>query len=165
MKNIMLKNKGFTLIELLVVVLIIGILASVAMPQYKKAVEKSRVSEAIMNMRLIMNAYDQRDLEDPKATTSFRDFSAVELSGGEWDNNTYKTKNFEYNIYPNNQFHEVYRNTGDYALLVTKTGYGPVCADKVGKWCKKCITQLTETGRGVCKSLQSYDYIYEDNEL
>lgn len=62
--------KGFTLIELLVVVLIIGILASVALPQYQKAVLKSRASEAWVNLKSLNTAAAAYCLENPSANHS-----------------------------------------------------------------------------------------------
>ncbi len=44
--NVMKNNKGFSLVELMVVVAIIGILASVAIPQFSKFQARSRQSEA-----------------------------------------------------------------------------------------------------------------------
>ena len=53
-----INKKAFTLIELLVVVLIIGILAAIAVPQYQVAVEKSIMQEAIINLKAIAQAQD-----------------------------------------------------------------------------------------------------------
>ena len=87
---------GFTLIELLVVVLIIGILAAVAVPQYQVAVEKSRAIEAVINTKNIQQTYFLCDLENPGDTPSA---DTLELSGGTWKgSDTYVTKYFLYDL-------------------------------------------------------------------
>ncbi len=49
----MRKNKGFTLIELMIVVAIIGILASIAIPNFMKFLAKTKRSEAKYNLEAI----------------------------------------------------------------------------------------------------------------
>ena len=63
------RDNGFTLIELMVVVSIIGILASVAMPQYQVYVHRSEVTEALgmaANIREDVTAYYVETLEFPR---------------------------------------------------------------------------------------------------
>ena len=72
-----MKNKlGFTLVEMLAVVLIIGILTVVAVPQYRRAIQKAEATEAMHMLRVI---YDSS--ERLAVTLGYRNFQAMRAAG------------------------------------------------------------------------------------
>ena len=73
--SILNSGKGFTLIELLVVVLIIGILAAIALPQYQLAVDKAEFTKYQAMVSSLRDAYDEYVLLHGVGTKNFNDLS------------------------------------------------------------------------------------------
>ena len=63
-----MRRKGFTLVEIMIVVLIIGILLTIAVPQWVRAREGARTRSCLANLRQIDGAKEQWAMENRKAS-------------------------------------------------------------------------------------------------
>lgn len=121
--------KGFTLLELLVVVLIIGLLASIALPQYRKSVEKSQVAPILSLLRTLYQAQESYYLSNGVYANKF-DQLDVDFP---WQNTN------EYFIYPS----EVsdHRKNGQWIAEIRNASHGRHISigRKEGKYAGTCF--------------------------
>jgi len=81
-------KKGFTLIELLIVIIIIGLLATMAVPQYQKLVDRAKRVEAITMLSSIGTAstmyYIQQGMPSTTISASANDLYVAIPSNTKW---------------------------------------------------------------------------------
>ena len=145
-------RRGFTLIELLVVVLIIGILAAVAVPQYNKAVEKSRLTEALQIISVFKQQTElymlEHGLPSEGKTVVFEDFTNVDLPG---------TSSYGFcwsegcivNLPRISSKELLY-----YLMVATYLPDEDYVYNKQGNWYYSCVTNDTDIGRYICSILE-----------
>ncbi|MCR5504765.1 MAG: hypothetical protein K6E94_04275, partial [Elusimicrobiaceae bacterium] len=135
----------------------------IALPQYRKVVEKTRLSEALINFKTIEDSVQRYILVKglPSEKIYFLDFSDVELSGGEWDEagKNYRTVNFEYYIELNNSglYMEVYRKSNNriiYSFYVNPR-----------EDARECRTEFNDIGRYICNYLEPQGWQYIEGAL
>lgn len=123
-----MKQRAFTLLELLIVIIILGILASIAMPRYLSSIEKSRDAEAYVHLSTIRIAELDYYAEFHTYTNNF------DLLNVDNPNNLEKppvgTRLFDYSIEaeaPTNTFTAIAsRQAGDTQHTITIDHHGRV---------------------------------------
>ena len=142
-------KKAFTLIELLVVVLIIGILAAIALPQYQKAVEKAYMAEAIIQVRALGQAEQAYYLANGKYAATFDDLD-ISIAGtpNETPATVISQKNFDFTLIPYQQhlFAKFTKNpTGTWYIAYDLTNSKLYCT----------AYKTSRHGNSICKTVGS----------
>jgi type IV pilus assembly protein PilA len=88
------RETGFTLVELLVVIIIIGILAAIALPNFMNQTAKAKQSEGKQNVSLVNKAQNNYRSEKNRFATKFDELAVAVLKGDTND----ATTNYSYSL-------------------------------------------------------------------
>jgi prepilin-type N-terminal cleavage/methylation domain-containing protein len=153
-----IKNtKGFTLIELLVVVLIIGILAAIALPQYQKAVRRSRASEALTMLNAIIKGQEEYFLIHGEYSNNIEELSITVPPGKLEDNMSDEDKksNYYYKCWDDRSCGAFMDNPDypdfEFTALLESYKY------KGKKWCQVQVEGKNQNARAICEMMGTVD--------
>lgn len=78
------KSAGFTLVEIMIVVAIVGLLATLAIPNYVRARENAQLNSILNNLRILEDAKEQWAMSNKKGTGDTTDMATLSdyLKGG-----------------------------------------------------------------------------------
>nr|QGT50832.1 hypothetical protein Elusimicrob2101_0950 [uncultured Elusimicrobia bacterium] len=166
--------KGFTLIELLVVVLIIGVLSAVALPQYQKAVEKSRISalfpiaralETAQKAYYMANGAFSNEMSNldisvplPHSGTPACELAHASSDSSRWDEQTVVTLNNRPSA--GSYFVAAARHTGPFTCSGIKIPLADVASLEPGRvYCYEHVRGFTGTAGDFCQKLMNGTYV------
>lgn len=140
------RKAGFTLLEILVVVMIMGILTSIALPNYRRSVQRARVAEAQTLLRAVYDSCERLAWENSLSgcgaavTAGKARFNKLDITvKGTYEGNgtQLRTGNFLYTLGSSITAQSV---TGDYSgAKVTFTGQKFICTPGAsGEAAKAC---------------------------
>ena len=145
--------KGFTLIELLTVVVIAGILASIALPQYQRAIEKSRAAQAITMGKTIIDAQNRLLDLAPDDSTDTRNALDVILTGGSWNTNDRTAT-----VYTTDLFTYTLSNSG----VIAERNGGSFSGYMLTFYNNRSGAQNTCSGNDFCSNMRSMGFTIQD---
>lgn len=157
------QNRGFTMVELLTVVLILGLLASIAVPQYRRSVYRAEMMEGLSYGKTIFDAALRYKSVNGEGPSDFNQldigFMGVDVSG-----DTFRDGNFTYTLEPASNKISVQSHGAGYRLdmifpQVSNKGVEvpilccPTRGDETGEWLCKAVSGGT-TASGGCYEMK-----------